>query len=264
MNTKSHIAALLALGVILCASAAWAGEEDETRLTWHTRSGDAMALDADRGMMFLAEDGETFDLADLQDGETRTFGEGDKRITVTRNGEIVTIDREAEGEERRLEIVCDVDRDTCQVMTLEGDPERVMLVVKKTRTCEEGEGDCEAMVDVHLDQLDLGEGPHKILRKMIHCNDEGECEEIDDLAGHGAVKVYADLDGSAHGDVMIMRAGEAAGDKVVLRCPEGDSTITVDKEEADDVFLCPKHSVPMEKSPHNVVIKTIEVVDEDD
>ena len=39
--------------------------------------------------------------------------------------------------------------------------------------------------------------------------------------------------------------------KVHLRCPEGDSTIHVDKEEAGDVFLCPKHSVPMEqiKSP---------------
>ena len=39
---------------------------------------------------------------------------------------------------------------------------------------------------------------------------------------------------------------ELHGDGVVLRCSEGDATITVDKEEAEETFLCPKHSTPME------------------
>ena len=37
-----------------------------------------------------------------------------------------------------------------------------------------------------------------------------------------------------------------ASDSVLLRCTEGDATITVKKEEAKDTFLCPKHSTPME------------------
>ena len=107
-----------------------------------------------------------FDLADLRDGETRTFGEGDKLVTVTREDDIVTIVRAESGEERKLEINCQIDKDTCQVMTFEDEPEKVMIIVKKTRECVHGEGDCGAAIDVHVDDLDFGEGSHAIIRKV--------------------------------------------------------------------------------------------------
>ena len=49
------------------------------------------------------------------------------------------------------------------------------------------------------------------------------------------------------------------GEEVVLRCPEGDTTMRVDLDEADETYLCPKHSLPLEKlatagKPHRVKI----------
>jgi hypothetical protein len=55
----------------------------------------------------------------------------------------------------------------------------------------------------------------------------------------------------------------AKDDKVSLRCPEGDTTMRVDKSEAEDVFLCPKHSVPLEQVKskgrvHEIKVRTKE------
>ena len=63
--------------------------------------------------------GQTFDLADLVDGETRIFGEGEKQVTVTRVGDVVSIDRAEHGESHKLELKCDVSQDSCQIITFE-------------------------------------------------------------------------------------------------------------------------------------------------
>jgi len=44
-----------------------------------------------------------------------------------------------------------------------------------------------------------------------------------------------------------------------LRCPEGDTTMRVKKEEVDEVFLCPKHSLPLEKAPSKGRVHRIKV-----
>ena len=261
MTTKLHGVLILAIAAALCVgAAAWAEEEKEN--TWVSAEGHAMALHAGHDAMFISEEG-AFDVADLQDGETRTFGEGDKQVTVTRDGDFVTINRVETGEERQVKIKCHVDKDTCQVMTFEEDPERVMIIVKKTRECVHGEGDCEATVDVHLDQLKLGHGMHTMIRE-VRCDDEGNCEEFEGVHGGAEVEIQADVHADGHGNVMIFKTNEMGGDKILLRCPEGDSKVTVDKEEADDTFLCPKHSVPMEKGPEKVLIKKIRVQEKDD
>jgi hypothetical protein len=66
-------------------------------------------------------------------------------------------------------------------------------------------------------------------------------------------------DHSKHGNVMFI--SEDA--RISLRCPEGDTTMRVEKEEAEDVFLCPKHSVPLEKVEfkgrvHEIKVRTKE------
>jgi hypothetical protein len=256
MTTKLQGVLILAIAAALCiGAAAWAEEEKDR--TWVMQEGHAMALDTGHDAMFISEDG-AFDVADLRDGETRTFGEGDKQVTVTRDGDIVTIDRAEQGEAGRLEIKCQVDKDTCQVMTFEDDPQKVMIIVKKTRECVDGEGDCDATLDVHLDDLDLGKGMHTIIRE-VRCDDTGNCEEFEDVHSGAQVEVRTDVDDDGVGNVLILESDELGGDKVVLRCPEGDSQVTVDKEEADDTFLCPKHSIPMERSPERVLIKKIKV-----
>ena len=245
------VIALLALGI---AGSAWGGDE---KGTWVSDDGHAMAIHSGHAMFISDEGGENFDLSDLRNGESRTFGEGDKQITATRMDDVVTINRDARGDEKALQIKCAVDQDTCQVITFDDDPEKVMIVVKKTRSCINDVGDCDATVDITLDRLGNLDGSqvHAIVRK-IKCDDEGNCEETEDVVGHGGhglVEVIADFDGTdPHGNVMILESGEAAFGQTTLRCPEGDSTVRVDAEEADDTFLCPKHSVPMEKvsMPH--------------
>jgi hypothetical protein len=255
-------ALILVAAAGLLATAAWAQDCDKKdEHVWVAK--DAMlAMHGHHEGMLISEDGEKFDLSDLADGETRTFGDGEKTITATREGDTVTIDREAEGDERPLKIKCDVEKDSCEVMTFDGEPGKVMIMVKKTRECVHGEDDCEAVVDVTMDDFELGEGTHAIIRK-IHCDEEGDCEKFEDVHGVGEIEIHADVHHGGHGNVMIFKTDEMIGNKVSLRCPEGDATIMVDKEEADDTFLCPKHSVPMEKGAEKMFIKKIRLEEDD-
>ncbi len=211
----------------------------------------------------LIEDGEAFDLSDLADGETRVFGVGDKQVTVSREGDLATIRRARGAGDPEMEITCRLSSDTCKVITSEDDPSRVMLVIQKTRECENGVGDC----DDELLDLDLGGEGHAVLvRKIVECDEEGNCEETADVTTHGDAHGHAmirieDFEGSLPEDLVFVGedgkwVGDTGGkrvvvvgrdDRVALRCPEGDATMRVDKDEAGDVFLCPKHSVPLEQ-----------------
>jgi len=57
---------------------------------------------------------------------------------------------------------------------------------------------------------------------------------------------------------IVVRSGSQAS----LRCPEGDVTMVVDRDEADETYLCPKHAVPLERSgghgAHRILIETKE------
>jgi len=255
-SSWNHALILSLAALFLVGSVAWAGEEEEN--VWVTDAGHRMALHGHGNAMFISDDGETFDLSDLLQGQSRAFGEGDKQVTASRDGDIVTINRVASGDEKALEIQCHVDTDTCQVMTFEEDPEKVMIVVTKTRECVNGIGDCEATVDISLDRFDIGEGGHAIIRK-VKCDDTGNCEEFEDVhVGSAMIEVIADMEHGNHPNIMVMHAGEMDG-KVKLVCPEGDSTVRVDAEQADDTFLCPQHSVPMEQATEHKFIRKIEL-----
>lgn len=240
------------LGCAALAASAWAGDG-----VWVSRSGEAHELDGDHAVFFSDDGAVEFDLADLADGETRIIGSGVKQVSVTRNGDEATIFRAARGNESELSITCRLGSDNCKILTYDDDPEQVMIMIEKTRECVNGVGDCDDGV-FGVDALD-GAGSRVVIRK-IHCDEAGKCDEFEDVSSagaEGAARVLIEtVDGERGGGdmVFIRRAGENGfnfrfgdGKTVALRCPEGDTTMVVDKDEADDVFLCPKHSQPLEK-----------------
>jgi hypothetical protein len=58
--------------------------------------------------------------------------------------------------------------------------------------------------------------------------------------------------------VHLVRIGEDGGK--MLRCPEGDATLTLKKGEEDSgPYFCPKHNLKMEPVKEKVFIKKIEL-----
>jgi len=273
MKSKLILSLAVVLGLALVAAVA--GEKN----VWVSDDGDHHSVHGN--VMFIGEDGEAFDLSDLADGETRVFGTGDKQVTATRNGDEATIIREASGDESAIEITCHLGQDTCKIMTDDGDPEKVMIMIQKTHECVNGEGDC----DHHVDMMDVGvfgDDAHTIMiRKTVACDDEGNCTEDVSHMGHPHGEGHAVIElqtiGEGDGDVIVVGEGGnwvgdhgkgnvvfiSKDDKLSLRCPEGDTTMRVEKTEAEDVFLCPKHSVPLEKVEskervHEIKVRTKE------
>jgi hypothetical protein len=252
----------LVIALALACGLAVAGEEE----TWVAEDGRRIELDGAHKMVFIADEGgESFDLAELRDGETRTFGQGAKQITAQRAGDVVTLTRSAESGGKALEIQCTMPKDSCRIMTFADEPEKVMVMVEKRRECINGVGDCDATVDVTVDHLASGEGKvHAIVRK-VECDDAGNCSEIEKVIGHPGSEAihFVGAGAGPAADVMILRSEGLEGGPVLLRCPEGDATLHVTEEEAAETFLCPKHSVPLEQVGAGPVIRRIRVHEED-
>lgn len=274
MNRKLMVSLVTVAALALLAGAALAVES-----VWVSDDGKRHKLHSSGHAMFIGEDGEAFDLSELADGETRVFGTGDKQVTASRDGDTATIRREATDEKPELEITCLLTKDTCKIATADHDSDEVFIIVQKTRECVNGEGDC----DHELGDLHLGDGSHTIvIRKTVDCDDEGNCTESEDASsfgeahGHATIHVESASAGAGEGVVIVSEGDHLIGEhakgniffisddsKVSLRCPEGDTTMRVEKEEAEDVFLCPKHSLPMEKVKtkgrvHEIKVRTKE------
>jgi hypothetical protein len=257
---------MLATALVVTASAT-AGDE-----RWVSKAGEGHALHAGDHALFIGDDGEVFDLADLADGETRVFGEGERQVTVTRNGDVATISRPAAGDDSKIDIECHLDSDVCQVTTFDDDSRRVMIMIEKTRECVDGDGDCDGVVSAFAS----GEAHAEVfMHHALDCgDDEEDCEatikhlRLGDGPDQATIVIErSGGEGTAVEDVFVMRESGAGDvfvmkdDKVTLRCPEGDATMRVEAEEKQDVFLCPKHSVPLEavtaeKRVHKIRVRT--------
>jgi len=245
--------AVLALALVWAAASAAGGG------VWVSNDGTTRTIDG--GTMVLLGDDEGLDLSELADGETRVLGSGDTAVTVARTGNVATIRRAAVGDHEAIDVRCELDRDTCKVVTSADDPDRVTIVVRKERECTNGEGDCDQSVWL-ADAM--GDAHRVIVRSTVHCDDEGECAEIAGTAAAPHVVRIETLAGAGSGgQAFVVDSGDGVksevivvprGDSVLLRCPEGDATLSVKKDEAEQVFLCPKHSVPLERveSRHGV------------
>lgn len=212
------IAALFLVGAVV-----WAGEG-----TWKAAHGKPHSMHRAHAVFIDEDDATEFDLSELAEGEVRVFGSGDKQVTVQRAGDAVTITHEKRGQDKTHTFTCLIDRDTCKVLTFDDDPEKVMIVVEKTRECRNGLGDCDVSVEAGAIGTD---DAHVVVQKLVECDEGEECAKLLDLVVEAHPLVH----------------GPGSPDEVVLRCPEGDATLHVDKEEAEDTFLCPKHSVPLER-----------------
>ena len=246
---------------------------------WVTDDNEVIHIAGAGHMMINADDAETFDVSDLADGESRTFGEGEGQITVTRSGDEVTISHP--GDTGASKVICQISTDSCQILSVGGDDAQHMIMIRKTAECEGGEEDC---LDIMTQFGTAVGGEHNMMVMSVDCDDDEDCVHsihpgADGHLGHHAVVEVHQGDG-AMVDVMkhVVVSGEGdaggqfvyitTGDKLTLRCPEGDATITVDKDEADETFLCPKHSVPLEKvtpkgGPRTIQIKKVGVKEAD-
>jgi len=260
--------ALASLVLVMAAVSTPAGEG-----TWVSDSGQVHAIRGGNAVFVTEDDAERFDLSDLADGETRTFGSGPRAVTVSRSGSEATITRRASGDDvSAIEITCQLNDDTCTVLTFPSDPDKVMVAIEKERTCLDGAGDCDF-------SLAGGEG-HIVVDIDCDGDDGGDCNEIHTMQLEGLAELHKNFtvettddeggassrivirriggDGAKEDSVFVTRAGTSVlggmhrmhalhGDSVMLSCSEGDATIMVAKDEAEDTFLCPKHSTPMEQ-----------------
>lgn len=259
---------LTAVVAVVLALTGWTGAAacEKVRVV---DGGDVLKLGAGHTWSFNAEGAEEFDVADLADGETRVFGEGDHQVTVSRQGDEVTIQHPPRKDGAPMSIVCHLDDDVCKILTLDEGPARTAIMIRKSSDCA-GDDDCTRVM---LTELSLGDEPARILiRKKLDCAGD-DCAEADATVEVGGTKSFAtvqvvtdgmELDGEGNVVMLSKDAGAFAftllgdDDAVVLRCPEGDTTMRVDREEAGQTWLCPKHSVPLEKVstavPHKIKV----------
>lgn len=210
------------------------------------------------GNTWISEDGESFDLKDLADGETRTFGSGDGQIRATRNGDSITIEVPGEDDAKTIELQCGDADDECRVHVHGDDGANVVMIQRdrkgdhktvEVRRIVTGDGDHEVLVDVDeivrtvtaavgdVHVMAVGEGDHE----GVWVTDEGENIVIEEFEG-------------PHGNLMFI--GEPGE---MVRCPEGDTTMRLEDDETEQSFYCPKHKVLLEKvdrpQVHRIEIK---------
>lgn len=212
--------------------------------------GPAVTIDA-------GDDVESHDLSRLQDGETLVLGEGEGRITVTREGDEVLVELPGEpGEEpRKLRWKTDggphfayrIDTDGGHAVVFDRESvaaDEKQVEVLAVRTSDEGLGE---RLTVLLDRLGLSAGQAET------SEDDGETTIVVKRAKGQPLKWVTAGEGEGVAGVVV----ELEDDRKVLRCPEGDTTMRVDRDEPR-TFYCPQHNVVLEEvEPERRMIKTI-------
>ena len=145
MTTKLTRVAVIAL---VLALAGWTGAAAAENV-WVADDGEVIKLHSAHAWSINADDAEEFDLSDLADGESRVFGEGDKQITVSRQGDEVTISHPPERDGSPMTIVCELDTDECKLLTFEEGPARTAIIVRKQADCA-GDEDCDHILLTEL------------------------------------------------------------------------------------------------------------------
>lgn len=216
--------------------------------------------------------GETLDLQDLADGETREFGDGDHRVVATREGDAIRLEIGHDGSVVEL-ARCAGEEEDCKISLIGAAGEPTVAIV---RVDGDAHGSHESMKIVRLGDHD-GEGltghiaiagaldgdGNVFFEKLLG---EGDADIlVESLGGDGTDVAWVTSDGAdanailerlhAHGGhgehaPKVLRLGSS--NKTRLRCPEGDASLTVDKDEADDTFYCPKHEIALERAAPKV------------
>ena len=195
-----------------------------------------------------------FNLADLANGESRTFGEGDQAITATRYGDDIEVTYQGKkGENKKQTLHCTVGKDTCYAMTLTDEGKGHVVMLSQTATS----GQKGQLKEVKKIVLTGGDTDGKSL--MVFAGD-GEC-----CAGTGAMVVgdgsgmsWVTATSDSEPGVQVMELHEEG--TTLLKCPKGDATLILHKgEENSGPYFCPKHNLQMEVVKAPVILKKIEV-----
>jgi hypothetical protein len=181
---------------------------------------------------------EVADLSELADGETRTFGSGEHTITATRNGEVITISiPDGDGDVAKT-IDCKVGgAGGCYAFTADDTAGVKMIVV-------DGEGG--DAIRRKIEVIKIGEGGDGVF-----AHHDASVFVMDSI-GEGSASVEA-LIGPHGAHNMWVSHG---GDKLVMKCPEGDTTMRLDKDE-DRTFYCPQHNVELEEVKLDHIMRRI-------
>jgi hypothetical protein len=201
------------------------------------------------GVHASGENVEINDLSELGDGETRTFGSGEDVITATREGDVIRITLpRGDGDDARV-IDCKLGgASQCYAFT-SGDSAGVKMVLVS--------GDVPGQLEKKIEIIGIGSGDGENVfttadSRVIMLRNTGD--------GDAEVKT---LIGSPGHHIELLGLGH---DKRMLRCPEGDTTMSLDEDD-DLTYYCPKHNVELGKVEGHAVFKTLEIRtnhDEDD
>jgi hypothetical protein len=178
-----------------------------------------------------SEDVEKFDLAELADGETRIFGEGSTQVTATRVGDEIEIELADEDGDEPRKLTCKLGKGSCWVMTVgDSDDTRVLFLG---------------------DEGVPGHGSYTF-------SWSGDAKHLAEIHGHAEANVSIGEGGvfvkrlrAGDGDVLVRRLKEGPGEVRILElsggsdvsfyeCPEGDTTMRLEKDDQGPYF-CPKH-----------------------
>ena len=171
---------------------------------------------------------EVMDLSELADGETRTFGSGEHTITATRKGEVISISIPGGDGDLAKTVDCKVGGSGgCFAFSTDDTAGVKMIVV---------DGDGDNSIRRKIEVIKIGEGDSGVFAH--HDANVFAWSGV----GEGAVDVEALIERHA-GHPMVLRLG---GDKRVMKCPEGDTTMRLDKDD-DRMFYCPQHNVELEE-----------------
>jgi hypothetical protein len=210
------------------------------------------------------EEMHTLKLEDLADGETRTFGEGDHKVTVTRNGDQLSVNVEGlEG--------------------LKGFHGKHVMIGSAGHDieCDDDKGDCNLWVseDGNVIKLgaggiggnamffsDAGDAHGNVIIKAI--GDGGDIDKevhVIRIGEDGENTFTVDVEGGEGGPHVVKMIGGlmghhgSHGDHTILRCEEGDTTMVLDTDEAEEVFFCPKHKTELKKVARKIIERKFEV-----
>jgi hypothetical protein len=201
------------------------------------------------------------DLSELRDGETRSFGKGNSAVTATRKGDEITITYAGE-EGTKKTIKCEVGKESCYAMTLDGAGDSHVVVLDAEASdgkdsnqvfVTSGSGDGKSVIVVAGEGEEGGKLAMHGLPGMTWVGEDGCCAASD---GSGCSK-----DKAANCTLSAVKVIKVSHeDSVLLECPQGDATLTLKKgEENSGPYFCPKHNVKMEVSKSPAIMKRIVV-----
>jgi hypothetical protein len=213
--------------------------------TWHGRCNSSARIAAGatgpegrpRRIRDSGDDAGVIDLSDLRDGETRTFGSGEHAIDVTREGDVIRITLpRGDGDDAKV-IDCKLGGSGgCYAFSTDHTVGVKMIVV---------DGDDDGAIKRKIEVIKIGEDGGNV----FHHRDANVLAWS--TAGDGDLDVLA----AAH----VLHLGDG---KRVLRCPEGDTTMRLEKDD-DRTFYCPQHNVELDEVEIERIMKRI-VIDTDE